>query len=316
MSYLLPTLTDLPNKAQHCDGSKCAKCPLHKTWCHGCTNTATCGTMRGCSTECGTCHGEPGVQGVCCKSPLAAEAAERIAELEEMKFTPQPQLVFPDERIPILIDRQHRSPAPVNAISINRVYSAGKGWKSNDIKDYLLLDKSTKLIMTTVMTDDLLVRMAEKRWWETAPDVGIDYWQPMLWSMFMNESRMQRLYAFWQTMKSLSEAQAHFSTNTFHHLNHLNIERVLLRTHRSIPNVDFGLSHGSEDHDAQRRAFGYVKKYATLLGSQTSWFVQGLTAKPKQLVFKSLLPKGAKAYFFVTPLTGRRRTDDQYGWYD
>lgn len=318
LSLKLPVLQLENQVIQTCDGSKCDTCGLHEKLCYGCKPSVevSCGTQRSCSTGCETCHGDPPVQGVCCKSPLAPFAVERILTLDQLEYAPVKQLKFPDARIPILLDRHHKSPAKVNCIGINRVYSERRGWKSADIKDYLQLDKSSKLILSTVMTDDHLMRLIETRWWESAPEVGIDYWEPMLFSMFMDEAKMQRLFSFWRTCRSMMDSGAHISPFTFHHCASFNIEPHLLKLHKSVPNIGIGLSHGSEQIDAQRRILGYVRKYAQVLGPNTSWFVQGMTAKNKQVVFKSLLPKGAEAYFFITPLTGRRRTDDQYGWYD
>lgn len=317
-SLRLPVLKDMPAVQQTCDGGKCDTCALHETWCYGCKpdTEISCGTQKTCQTQCETCHGDPPVQGVCCKSPLAPYAVEKIRTLDSLQFNKVTRLKFPEDRIPILLDRHHKSPAPVNCVSINRIYSLSKGWKSNDIKDYLQLDKSTKLIMSTVMTDDHLMKLIDSRWWDTAPEVGIDYWEPMLFSMFIDEAKMQRLFNFWRTMQSMSDSGAHISPFTGHHAASFNIEPTLLRLHRAVPNIGVGLSHGSEQIDAQRRILGYVRKHAQLLGPEVSWFVQGMTAKTKQLVFKSLLPKGASAYFFITPKTGARRTDDQYGWYD
>jgi hypothetical protein len=316
----LPSLKLDKSIPQTCDGSRCAACPLHGNLCRGCgSNPAeTCGTQASCNTGCNQCHGEVDaghlITGVCCKSPLAPSALRQIQTLGSLKYLPKPQFKeFPDERIPTLLDRHHNSPAPVNAVSMHRVYSK-KGWKSADIKDYLKLDKSTKLILNTVMRDDYLDNFMDLRWYDSVEQVGFDYWSPLLFSMFINESQMQKLMSMWRIMRNLQDSGAHF-VPFLGFYSRLNLQEELHRAVKSVPNVFINASHGSEQQEAQMRIFGYVKKYAALFGPGVTWFVQGMTARYKRQLFRSLLPAGTPCYFFVTPLTGARRTDDQYGWF-
>lgn len=309
---------DIP---QTCDGSKCSTCPLHKTLCHGCGVDPhdTCGTQASCRTGCNTCHGEADaghfITGVCCKSPLAPFALRQIETLSSLHYTKQKQLKeWVDERIPTLLDRHHNSPAPVNAVAMHRVYSARKGWKSTDIKDYLKLDKKTKLILTTVMRDDYLGNFMDLRWYDSVEQVGFDYWQPLLFSVFMDESNMQKLHATWRIMRSLQDSAAHF-VPFLGFYPRLNLEDTLMRAVEAVPNVFINASHGSEQRDAQMRIFGYVKKYAAKFGPNVTWFVQGMTVRYKRQLFRSLLPAGTPCYFFITPQSGARRTDDQYHWF-
>lgn len=323
MSLLLPlSLPVLKLDREHhqvCDGSNCATCPLYGKFCKGCGSDpeGTCGAQHECQTACNTCHGEVDagrqVRGVCCKSPLAGFALRQIQTLDQLHYVPRKQLVdLPDERIPNLLDRHHKTKATVNAVSMHRVYSK-KGWKSADIKDYLQLDKSTKLILTTVMRDDYLDNFMELRWFDTVEQVGFDLWSPLLFSRFTNESNMQKLLSTWRILRNLQDSAAHFSPFVGYYPR-LNVTQEILRANRAVPNIFINASHGSEQTEGSRRLFAYVQKYAKELGTKATWFVQGMTARYKRQLFRSLLPAGTPCYFFITPLTGARRTDDQYGW--
>jgi hypothetical protein len=316
----LPVLKLDHNVPQTCDGSRCATCPLHGNLCRGCGSDPkeNCGSQHSCQTGCNNCHGEEDagrlITGVCCKSPLAPFALRQISSLPGLKYTKQPQLKdLPDERIPTLLDRHHNTHAPVNAVSMHRVYSK-KGWKSADIKDYLKLPKSSKLVLNTVMRDDYLDNFMDLRWFDTVQQVGFDWWSPLLFSMFMDESQMQKLHSMWRIMRNLQDCQGHF-VPFLGFYPRLSLEEELHRAVKAVPNVFINASHGSEQQDAQMRIYGYVKKYAKLFGPGVTWFVQGMTARYKRQAFRSLLPAGTPCYFFITPLTGARRTDDQYGWY-
>lgn len=317
----LPVLKLDHDVGQKCGGDKCATCPLFNKLCKGCGSDieGTCGSQASCQTNCNECHGEKDaghlITGVCCKSPLAPFAIRQIETWKDLKYQKHPQITgLPDERIPSLLDRHHNTLAPVNAVSMHRVYSK-KGWKSADIKDYLQLDKKTKLILTTVMRDDFLDNFMDLRWYDSVQEVGFDYWQPLLFSMFLDESNMQKLHAGWRIMRNLQDSGAHM-VPFLGFYPRLNIEDEMMRAVEACPNVFINASHGAGQHEAMMRIAGYVKKYAKQFGPKVTWFVQGFTAKFKRMAFRSLLPAGTPCYFFITPKTGARRSDDQYGWLD
>lgn len=319
-SLALPVLKLAEPVHQVCDGSKCATCPLHKTLCHGCgiNPEKTCGEQHTCNTECNECHGAFTAKlmtGVCCKSPLAPFAIRQIQTWPSLTYVKHKALDFPDERIPVLLDRHHKTLAPVNAVGIHRVYS-GKGWKSRDIKDYLQLDKKTKLVLLTVMRDNFLERFMDMKWYDTVQDVGFDVWQPLMFSTFMDESNMQKIYSYWRILRNLQDSGGHMVPFLWGVYPRLKVEDMVLPAIKSVPNIFINASHGSEQKEFQTRIFLQVKKWGAIFGPKVTWLVQGMTARYKRMQFRSLLPKGTSCYFFITPKTGARRTEDQYGWLD
>lgn len=319
-SLRLPVLRDTVLNEQTCEGrDSCSTCPLHNVFClgPGSDRRDSCGEMYSCNTECGTCHGDITARtmtGVCCKSPLAPWAIERIQTLKEIKLPTVPQLRFPDERIPIIMDDRHGSPAPVNAISLRRIYSKRNGWRSRDIKDFLKLDKKTTLILLTVMKDNYLDDFMEMPWYAGVKEVGFTYWQPLLFSIFTNESLMQRLLSFWRIMRNLADSGAHMLPCPLN-MHRLMLDDYFLASSKLIPNVFFNLSQGSEQVEFNMRIYGYLKRYAAIYGKNVTWMFQGVSHPARRKAVRSLLPAGALCYFFITPLTGARRSDDQYGWY-
>lgn len=318
----LPILKITDPIHQTCEGkNNCPTCPLFEKFCRGCQTASkkeACGNQTSCQTGCNNCHGAQGrlIAGVCCKSPLAPFAIAQIKTLPQLKYTPQPKLDFPDERIPVLINRQHRSPAPVNAIGLPKVYSAARRcWKSKDIKDYLNLDKKTKLILLTSMRENQIDVLMDKPWHEDVYRVGFDHWQAIGFSMFQDDGQMMRLLSFWRMMKGLSVSQAHFVPFSYEASQRLMIDPYFEDAIKAVPNIFWEGSHGSEQSAAMLRTLGYVKKYGAIYGNKVSWFFRGFTEKSRRLVIRSLLPEGTSCYFFITPKS-RSVVGDQYGWHD
>lgn len=324
VSLKLPTLKLDTDVRQTCEGrDMCSTCPLYKTFCHGCSSDkeASCGFQKSCSTNCNECHGEFTerlIPGVCCKSPLRDFAVSKIRTLPDLVYKGSPRISFPDERIPVLLDRHHGSPSKVNAIGMHRVFSVSKGWKSTDLKDYLQLDKKSKLVLLTVMRDNHLDNFADTRWYETVGQVGFDYWQPLQFSIFASgESQMQRLFSFWRIMQNLADSGGHMVPFANMGMHRLITDEYQDRAVKEIPNIFVNASHGSEQKDFNLRLFSFVRRYAAKWSKLNPvWLFQGVTALEKRKAVRSLLPPGASCYFFITPKTGARRSGDQYGWHE
>lgn len=317
----LPVLNEV-DRPQSCQGctNLCGECALYKKECAGCSGTSEQDCYQsGCLTSCNSCHGDVtarGMTGVCRKSPLRSFAIDQIKTFDSLTYTKRPKLDFEDERIPILLDRHHKSPAPVNAIGIHRVYSMKKGWKSRDMKDYLQLDKKTKLFLLTIMYDNHLDNFMDKRWYDDVEEVGFSFWLPLLFSTFVNEANMQKVHSLWRTMQSLSDSGAHAVPFTKMSTWRINFDEQMSRALMSVPNLVLNLSQGSEDSQFQKRFLGYTREYGKKFGTGVSWLFQGVSSKKKRELVRSLLPTGTACYFFITPKAGARRTADQYGWYD
>lgn len=177
----------------------CSSCALSRKtggYCPGCDTEYfhRCLKHR-CHLECRTCGGgrhEP-VPACCGRSPNRA-AWDGLFGLEVPPYAPDP-LAIRCRLIPVLLPqvREYGIPEQVPEIDawvvpVHVVMNLKGEFRSADIKDYLGLPKDRKLILSTSAPDTYMEMLWQRGDGIDYPAHGIDYWFPIHFSVYDNDS--------------------------------------------------------------------------------------------------------------------------------
>lgn len=205
------------------NGGRCSGCtPLHKQ--------ALGDHFKACYQECNSCNVgyKVNTTAICCRSPLTESyltALCRGLDFNNPVFNPtkQAKLSFTQRAILNYAFGSLKQIAPEDSILFPDQevvvsplsYLKGKGdlFYSHNLKEYLKLASSTKLIASTMSIDDHLEAAWEKEQYggkEFYGRVGIDYWAPLAFSIFSNQAKMFQYYQLLRMLWSAEFGQSHF----------------------------------------------------------------------------------------------------------
>jgi hypothetical protein len=252
--------------AVECEGlDTCATCVFYEKnggRCSGCTKSkrdALAEEFQVCYRECDGCTGyKVEVTAICCRSPLKEVYMNAVTGNPEnwnepiFKYTKRPKLTFKQKAVfviaagggPAIAASRNTTLVPesheVVAVSLRNVWS-GRGFYSQDLKDYLKLAPSTKLVMLTNTLDDLLERAWEHESYG-GPEftrVGIDAWMPLVMSTYKNDAHMHQLYQTYRSLYAAAKGQAWFvgGSSPFYGIK---VDDLVHEATKFIPQMTFG----------------------------------------------------------------------------
>lgn len=305
-----------------CKGlESCKTCPLYKKndgRCGGCTQSKQA-TMNPkyleCYQECHECTGfDAEVTAICCRSPLRDLHMTALTKgsnwnKPEWRLRKRPILEFQQKAVfyisagslnALTVDDEYLVPeeTEVVAVSLARVFT-GKKFASYDMRDYLKIAKSTKLILLTMNRDDVL----EKAWdreiydFEEYERIGFDHWMPIAFSSYYEEPAMQQYYSFLRTMWTAEQSQAWFS-NAGYLRNGLQLNDLLLRSDRAMPQWTFN-GQFLYDEEALQRFLISVKRMNSLVSGDHPFWIVG-PSKPKFMHNVRRMVEATRPLYFVS----------------
>jgi len=186
----------------YCSGKDtCPNCTIYKNnrgSCPGCNDHyyELC-NHRSCSVNCSKCNATRNAvtQGCCSHSPDSwRDIWEKILMTPVRNYSPDP-IEFNCAVIPRINHeiREQKIPSYFPDISawvttIKDVCSKQLLFKSSDLKDYLGISNEQKLILSTVVPDDYLEVMWNRRDSISFSDYNIDYWFPAHFSVYDDDN--------------------------------------------------------------------------------------------------------------------------------
>ena len=299
--------------AKTCVGQKerCQNCKLFKSGkCGGCPvagGTGAC-RMSSCEGGCGTCGGHViDVPAVCIKSPTTDLM---LAKFEKDSYAIKPGRVLKpkSKAVVTLIGGRssafHKDPSAAYpdevetyAVALRHVWSASRGFYSSDLKDYMALPKSKKLILQTSVFDDVLERAAQKEvHLELAERTDIDAFEPLGFSVYSDDSMLNQYVQWSRILKGMEEGGGDFIT--FNTPRGLHLTKDLLQYTKAVPQVMVN-SQLTGDAKAQAKALrDYVFLNATLPKSVSVWMVGPSNITTVRTLQRAW--KGRDVYFLST----------------
>ena len=293
--------------------SKCETCrigPNGSGYCPGChghcgskgpSQMATC--HRGCMT-CGGGEAAPNtVPAICCKSPLA-DIALTAVERTSYNWTKRPLIDLRQRGIVVTqgsVGGRIKDPYPATteavAVNLRHVWSRN-GWYSKDMRDYLRIPSKTKLILLTMTHDDVL----ERAWDEQLHEedwgaVGFDYWQPLTFSFYHTDAKMNMYWQWRRTLLATEASKAWFAPFT-PWLMTRKADAVTRECVKSVPQVMFNAQFLSGDGSLESYLRMLVRQHNEIPKEASFWFV-GVSTRKVVRMFKSFL-RGRQAYFLST----------------
>lgn len=242
----------------------CSECSLfHKNGgrCEGCTpkhRKDLSPEFKWCYQECHSCTGyKATVTAVCCRSPLKNMYMDAVTQNPEnwndpkYSYTKVERLQFKQRAIFHFSQKCNAKSMVGDALAKHEVIAtnmkvvvkpSGKGFVSDDLHDFLSLNKQTKIILTTMDIDDHL----EKAWLEgfyekpeTYQKVGISYWMPLAFSTYGDsDARMHQYYQFCRTQIAIERSKSHFFPGYYHGAG-FRLEDLILKALEAMPQVMF-----------------------------------------------------------------------------
>jgi hypothetical protein len=139
----------------------------------------------------------------------------------------------------------------VVAVPVAAAYSTESGWFSKDFRDYLKLRSDQKLVLLTTALDMVLESLWEKEDYGTPDELkarGFDYWMPVVYSSYVEQSYMEQVFNALRSYRSLEECQAHFVPYNGN-LRDTLMRQALLKSPNLIFNGQFFMRHSVADRD-------------------------------------------------------------------
>ena len=291
-----------------CKPDSCVSCQLlFDGYCSG--NKGHCGyhgqsSMSKCNQECATCGGGDAaphtVPAICCKSPLAKIALSRVTH----SYTWQPRDVIKIKQQGIIVIQgavggRVQDPYPKEtqaiAVSLRHVWS-GKGWYSRDMKDYLHLPKKVKLILLTMTHDAVLEKAWDNELYEEDwSKNGFDYWQPLTFSQYYADSKMNGYWQWRRTLHATERGNGWFTPCIPSHSTK-RIEFETAECAKAIPQFIFNWQFRGRD---LLDSLKYVRRHHALVPKTVPfWFVGPASRRPVRML-KRLL-KSRPVYFLTS----------------
>lgn len=299
MNTSLKVIQNAGTRLSGCGGpDHCAKCELFGKVCPG--SRGRCGAKKQCAQrecfgECNTCGGGPSAPGsapaICCKSPLKdiflAEVRGSLPVGREVyEYAKRPKIVLSTKGIVVTqgsvgsaFGTGYAFAPEIEAVGVNlrHVWAARNGWWSRDMRDYLRVPKTTKLILFTSGYDDTLEKAWDSNMFEEDyTRVGFDYWQNLSFSMYAEDSPMQTYFSSLRSLRSVSASRSWFAEDL--PVDHLRPEWVAARLREqvaAIPQIILNMQFMSTDKsDILAHAVG-VKRLHRDLPLHVSFWIHG-----------------------------------------
>lgn len=298
----LKVLQDERREPVHCtQHDYCGECKLfvrNGGRCEGCTQTHRAEMkeeFQWCYQECHSCTGyKATVTAVCCRSPLKNMYLDAVTQNPEdwnkpnFTFTPREKLTFKNKAIFHFSQKCNAKNVIGNALAGHAVVAtnmkvavkpSGKGFVSNDMHDYLSLDKKTKIILTTMDIDDHLESAWNEEFYtrtEEYEKVGISYWMPLAFTTSGDsDARMHQYYQFCRTMLSTERSKPHFFP-AYYRGGGLRLEDLILPAMEKIPNVMFNCQFlGSAKSDNTLVTLRSIKKWHEFAPKHSAFWIVG-----------------------------------------
>lgn len=283
-----------------CQGQdNCPSCPLYvknNGRCDGCTpkfKEQMVDYMKWCYRECNECAGyNVKVPAICCRSPMKDIYMTAVTKGAEdwnhpsYKYKERERLDFKNKAVFYISSGGVNTIAAggkpliegspeIVAVNITRVWS-GNGFYSKDLKDYLHLPRSTKLVLMTMCLDDLLERAWEKEFYADPAEyrkVGIDYWMPLSFSGYPKEAHMQQYYQLLRTLYCTEKSKAWFATGD-HNFPGIRTDDLVLDVVKHIPQMIFNMQFVVDD-EMFKYHLRFIKHYHQLVPKDVAFWMVG-----------------------------------------
>lgn len=279
----------------------CGECSLYVKnggRCEGCTKTHRAELseeFQWCYQECHSCTGyKATVTAVCCRSPLKKmylDAVTRNADdwnKPKFSYTKRELLSFPNKAIFLFGQKCNAKLIVEDALENLKVIAtnmkvvvkpSGKGFVSNDLHDFLSLNKRTKIILTTMDIDEQL----EKSWTEEFYDqpelyekVGVSYWMPLAFSVYGDsDARMHQFYQFCRTNVATERSRAHFIPG-YYLGRGLRLDDLILEALQHVPQVMFNAQFlGSATSDNFKTTLKSILRWHNFAPAHVAFWIVG-----------------------------------------
>ncbi len=181
-------------------GDTCLTCSLSDEvggYCTGCDNEYFRRCLKHyCSSNCRACGGgrHTAVPACCGRSPRR-DSWDRILDVEVQPYTPSP-VSIECRLIPVILPQiaRYRIPDALTeidawAVPVHKVMNLKGEFRAADLKDFLGLPKSRKLILSTYAPDNYTEILWEKGEELDYQGHAVDYWFPAHFSVYDNDSK-------------------------------------------------------------------------------------------------------------------------------
>jgi hypothetical protein len=159
------------------------------------------------------------------------------------------------------------------------VKPSGKGFVSNDLHDYLSLNKRTKILLTTMDIDDHLESAWNEEFYskpETYEKAGISYWMPLAFTTSGDkDARMHRYYQFCRTMLCTERSKPHFFP-AYYRYPGLRLDDLIQEALQKIPNVIFNAQFlGSAKSDNVKITLDMIRRWHEFTPASSTFWILG-----------------------------------------
>ena len=252
------------------------------------------------------------VPGVCSKAPLKDLYLNEVRK-KEYDFTQRDNYRTDNKSIIVTQGRAGKGyqlyPEEANtvAVTLRHVWS-GRGWWSNDMKDYLSIPDNVDLMLLTTMHDDILERAWDN---EVMNDdleaLGFDVWHPLDFSCYSDMSRFNNIWLQYRTLYSQEASKSHFAIYPGQHLdyNQIGPDDPFVRASEAAPNLLVHLQsmnlRKQTDIRLFRQTISDIKKWQKRLKVRLSLFFMGVTSPEVVFNLKRNFPDNDCYFMAVSP---------------
>lgn len=298
----LKVIQDEVRQPVHCSQNDyCTDCKLYEKnggRCEGCSKkhrTEMKPEFQWCFQECHTCTGHAtSVTAICCRSPLKNMYLDAVTQNPDdwnapsFTYTERSVLKFKQKAI-FHFSQKCNAKAVVGDALINHeviatnmkvvVKPSGKGFVSNDLHDFLSLNKKTKIILTTMDIDDHLESAWQEEFYNDPGSyerVGVSYWMPLAFSTYGDsDARMHRYYQFARTMLCTERSKPHFFP-AYYRYPGLRLDDLILEGITKIPNLMFNAQFlGSAKSENVLITLKMIKRWHEFAPANCSFWIVG-----------------------------------------
>jgi len=298
----LKVIQDEAREAVHCSQHDyCSECALFEKnggRCEGCTKNhrkQLRAEFQWCYQECHSCTGyKATVTAVCCRSPLKNMYLDAVTKNPDnwnepkYEYTPREPIHFKNKAIFHFGQKCNAEATVGDALNGHALVAtnmkvvvkpSGKGFVSNDLHDFLSLNKRTKILLTTMDLDDHL----ESAWREEFYDkpelyekVGISYWMPLAFSTFTTtDAKMHRYYQFCRTQVAIEQSKAHFIP-AYYRVPGMRLDDLIMRGLEKVPNLFFNAQFlGSSKSDSTKYKLQHIKRWHDFAPKNVTFWILG-----------------------------------------
>ena len=304
-------------------GTACETCVFYGQRCSGCTALHRQG-FRGAFTNFNACYADScnactgykvRVPAICCRSPLRDTYLTAVTKgatdfnKPDYTYEERPRLSFKNKAVfyiatggvnTIAEGRDLAPPgAEIVAVNISRVWGRN-GFFSRDLKDYLRIPAKTKLLLTTMCTDEALETAWIAEFYSDPASyqkAGIDYWMSLSFSAYPEEAHMHQLYQSYRTMFCTERSHAWFATGD-HFLTGIHTDDLILEMVEKIPQMVFNTQFVGSDLEHLKFQLKILKHYHALVPARVPFWLIG-TVTPT-FVANVRRHCGARELYFVS----------------